>query len=225
VVIGVEMMTAEQAAEAAKGLTFEKVWAALMESRQRMEKSTVDMNERMEKSTADMKKSIADTNKVVADTNKRMEKSIAGLSKNIGGLGNTFGRFTEVMFSAGVLAKFGELGFKFNMQANQKKFYEGIRVFAEVDSVLENSEYVMLVEIKTELSIDDIKEHLTRITKVRKYMDALGDGRKIVGTVAGGIIPKRVLAYAQKRGLYALIQTGDAVAIADMPQDFKAQEW
>ena len=38
-------MTAEEAAEAAKGLTFEKVWTALVESRQRMEENSREMKE------------------------------------------------------------------------------------------------------------------------------------------------------------------------------------
>ena len=50
-----EYMTAEQAAEAAKGLTFETVWAALMETRRRMEESDRSMKERMEESDRSMK--------------------------------------------------------------------------------------------------------------------------------------------------------------------------
>ena len=191
-----ETMTAEQAAEAAKGLTFEKIWAALMESRQ-----------------------MAD------ETLQRMEKNIADLSKNIGGLGNSLGRFTEAMFSAEILKKFYELGFQFNTQANHKKFYEGGQVLAEIDSVLENGGYVMLVEIKTDLSVGNVEEHLERIAIIRKYMDAHSDARKLVGTVAGGVVPESVLKYAQKKGLYVLVQTGEAIAVADMPQGFKAREW
>ena len=45
-----EMMTAEQAAEAAKGLTFEKVWAALMESRQQMKESQMETGRQLKES-------------------------------------------------------------------------------------------------------------------------------------------------------------------------------
>ena len=198
-----ETMTAEQAIEAAKGLTFEKVWAMQMEDRRKMD----ELRQRMDESW------------------QRMEKNIADLSKNIGGLGNSLGDFIETMFSAEMMRKFDELGYQFNTQSKRKLFYNGRQFLAEVDSVLENGEYVMLVEIKTTLKTDDVERHLERIETVRQYMDARGDVRKLVGTVAGGIVPENVLVYAQSNGLYVLAQTGDSVAVADMPQGFKAQEW
>ena len=191
-----EKMTAEQAAESAKGLTFEKVWAALMEMRDSQQESQ-----------------------------KRTEKTIADLSKNIGGLGNSLGRFTETMFSTELWKKFNELGFPFTKQGPHVKFIENGQVLAEVDFFLENGEYAMIVEIKTELSIGDVDGHLEQIAKIRNYMDARDDKRKLVGAVAGGIISDNVLKYAQKKGLFVLVQTGDSVAIAAVPEGFKAREW
>ena len=202
-----ETMTAEQAAEAAKGLTFEIVWGALMESRRQMEESRRQMDQRLDESQ------------------KRIEKNMADMNKNLGGLGNSFGLFIETMFSTEILKKFDEFGFQFNTRANQKRFYEAGKVIAEIDSVLENGDYVMLVEAKTTLSNEYIDDHLERIALIRKYMDKTGDGRKLVGAVAGGVVPESVLNYAHKKGLYVLVQTGDAAAVADTPQGFKAREW
>ena len=47
----------------------------------------------------------------------------------------------------------------------------------------------------------------------------------MLGAVAGGVVHKSVLNYAQKKGLYVLIQTGDAVAIANMDRSFEARVW
>ena len=78
-------MTAEQAAEAAKGLTFEKVWAVIIET----QKSTQDMRESLQKSTQDMQKSVQETQNVMRETQretnksfKKMEKTVTALSKN-----------------------------------------------------------------------------------------------------------------------------------------------
>ncbi|MCL1875624.1 MAG: hypothetical protein FWF87_05135 [Synergistaceae bacterium] len=198
-----EMMTAEQAADAAKGLTFEKVWVALMESRQQM----IESQQRIDESQ------------------QRIEKNITDLSKNIGGLGNSLGRLTEAMFSTELWKKFNELGFPFTKQGYHMKFSENEQLLAEADFFLENGEYAMPVEIKTDLSVNDVDEHLERITKIRQYMDMHGDNRKLVGTVAGGIVSENVLKYAQRKGLFVLMQTGDSVAVADIPQGFKAREW
>ena len=66
---------------------------------------------------------------------------------------------------------------------------------------------------------------MKRIATIRQYMDTNSDSRKIVGTVAGAIVPKNVLQYAQSKGLFVIIQTGEAVAITPAPEDFNAREW
>jgi hypothetical protein len=192
----VEMMTAKQAAEAAKGLNFEIVWTALMENRQQM-----------------------------LDSQQRIEKTVADLSKNIGGLGNSLGRLTEVLFTTELWKKFNEFGFMFTQQSQHKKYTEGGKLLAEVDVFLENGEYAMLVEIKTDLSVGDVDENLERIEIIRHYMNMYNDKRKLVGAVAGGVVSENVLKYSQKKGLFVLVQTGDSVAVAAMPQGFKAHEW
>jgi hypothetical protein len=202
-----DAMTAEQALEAAKGLTFEKVWAALMESRARMEEINIQTNEKIEK------------------TYEKTAKIVAELSKNIGGIQNSIGRFIEDMFTADLRSKFNELGYPFTQQSTNKKYTENDEVITEVDAILENGEYILLAEVKTELIKLFVDYHLERLEKVRKYMDAHNDHRKIIGAVAGGVVPDSVMRYAQKKGLFVIVQSGDSSTIAKLPKGFKAREW
>jgi len=199
-----EYKSAEQAAEEAKGLTFEKVWAALQDSHRRMEEDRIKSQEKYEKEMAELRRE---------------------LNKSIGGIGDSFGRFTEGMYNAGLLKKFRKCGFSFSKQANNAKYYKDNKIIAEIDSILENGEYVMLVEIKVELSIRDVNEHIKRISVIRQYMDERDDARKIVGAVAGGTVPEEVVKYAQGKGLYVIVQSGAVAKIADAPDGFKAQEF
>ena len=144
----------------------------------------------------------------------------------IGGLGNTLGRFTEAMFSTELWKKFRKLGYTFTRQAFHVKFIdESENVFAEVDFFIENGVYALLVEVKTELSTEDVDEHIERIGKIRKHFDARGDNRKLIGAVAGGIVSENARNYAQRKGFYVLQQNGDTVSIASSPAGFKAREW
>ena len=202
-----EHMTAEQAAKAAEGLTFEIVWAALMESRERMEKSQQENDRQMKQ------------------MQKETAKLLKELSKNIGGVNNSIGQIIETMFSAELYKKFKKIGFEFTRQAECVKYTEGDRVIAEVDLLLENGDYIMLVEIKTKLSVDNIDLHLKRIDTVRGYMDTRGDSRIIIGAMAGGSVTKKMLEYAHRQGLYVVVQSGEAIAIADVPPGFIAREW
>ena len=120
--------------------------------------------------------------------------------------------------------KFNALGYDFTKGGNYR-FKESGQVLAEVDIFLENGDYAMPIEVKLDLTTDDVDEHLERIDKVRLYMDEHGDNRKLLGAVAGGIVPESVKRYAQKKGLYVLVQSGESVNIAETAKDFKAREW
>ena len=196
-----KMMTAEQAAEAAKGLTFEKVWAAMMESERKWEKS-------------------------MAESKLEWKKQMADLSKNLGGIGNSLGDLTEAMFINELWNKFSDIGIPVTRQSEHMKFGDrNKRVLAEVDLFIENGDCAIAVEIKTKMETEFVKDHLERIEIVRRYLDERGDKRKLLGAIAGGIVPENVMKYAHKHGLYVVVQNGESVSIADAPKGFKAREW
>jgi hypothetical protein len=209
-----EPITAEQAAEAAKGLTFEKVWAALMETRQRMEESS----KRTEKA-------LEESNKRMEESNKRTDKILTELSRNIGGVSNSVGQISEAMMSAELWKKFSDLGYSVTRQNSNVKIRDGKQVLAEIDLFIENGDCCILVEIKTKLTSDDVDKHIGRIGVVRSYLDRRGDSRKLLGAVAGAAVSESVRDYAQSNGLFVVIQTGDSIAIAEAPQGFMAMEW
>jgi hypothetical protein len=219
-------MTAEQAAEAGKNLDFGQVWAALLKTDEQIEK----MSKRVDKTSeevAKMSQRVDKTSDVVAKTSDVVAKTsedIAKITKNLGGIGNSLGKMTEAMFSAELWKKFSLHGFKFT-KGSRIKFSAGNTVFAEVDFFMENGEYAMPVEIKTELSVEDVDDHLKRMGKIRQYMDSHKDKRKLVGAVAGAVVSKNVLIYAQRNGFFVLVQTGNSIAIAKTPKDFKPKEW
>ncbi|MDR3191712.1 MAG: hypothetical protein LBT87_01460 [Treponema sp.] len=196
------MLTAAEAAEAAKDLSFEKVWAMFQETDKQIKELSKE----------------ADRRRVETD------RQIKELSKNIGGLNNAFGKWAEEMVSAKLWEKFKAMGYAFT-RGGPMKFWEDDRTVAQVDMFLENGDYAMPVEIKSDLGEEDVDAHVERIEKVRKQLDKRGDKRKLVGAVAGMVVSGKVREYAQKKGLYVLVQSGDSVALAEAPEGFKAREW
>jgi hypothetical protein len=69
------------------------------------------------------------------------------------------------------------------------------------------------VEVKTQANIGDIREHVERMEKLRRYFDLHHDTRKLYGAVAAAIIPGNVRDFALKQGFYVIEQSGDSVAI------------
>jgi hypothetical protein len=191
-----ENMTAEQAIEAAKGLTFEKVWAALMESREESKQKWEESKQKWEES----KQKWEEIQEKMNETHEKTAKLVTELSKNMGGLQNSVSQFIETMLSEDLCAKFNELGYEFTRLTYHTKYKENNKPLAEVDAILEDGDFILLTEVKVKLSADDVNEHLERIEIIRDYMDKRGDARKIIGAVAGGVVPGDVLRYAQKKG-------------------------
>jgi hypothetical protein len=103
--------------------------------------------------------------------------------------------------------------------------WENDRVVAESDMFLENGSNAMSMEVKSELTVSDVDEHLDRLKTIRRYMDDRGDNRKLFGAVAGAIVPVNVSKYAQKQGLYVVVPSGKSVTLMNEPGNFKHKEW
>jgi hypothetical protein len=242
-----EPMTAEQAAEWGKTLDFPTVWATIQElakerreSQQETDRKFQAMSQEADKRHEETEQQMKETARIVKELSEKADKRheeteqqmketgrlIKELSKNNGGVNRSFGRFMEEVYSARIWDKFTELGYEFTTGCRNKKFKEDRQTIAEADIFLENGLFAMLVEIKVDLTMEDIDEHIERITTIRDYLDRHGDKRTLVGAIAGGIAPENMVNYAQKKGLYVVVWSGDAAAVvAEAPPTFKAREW
>jgi hypothetical protein len=90
--------------------------------------------------------------------------------------------------------------------------------------MLENGEFALAVEVKTQLNVGHVDEHVERMEKLRRYADDRGDTRKFLGAVAGAIVAENVKAYALKKGFYVIRQSGDTVTIEN-PPGFEPKAW
>ncbi|MDR2095337.1 MAG: hypothetical protein LBP76_07440, partial [Treponema sp.] len=184
------MMTAEEAAAATKGLSFEQVWAAIGEVSRHIAEMSKNADQRQLELTQRFNETWGKIEREQEETAKRFketERYLKRVSRNIGGVNNSLGKWVEKMVSANFWEKFNDLGYVFTKDG-PCKFIENNRVVAQVDVFLENEEDAMPVEIKTDLTGEDIDEHVERIGKIRGYMEKRNDKRKLVGAVAGAIV-------------------------------------
>jgi hypothetical protein len=154
----------------------------------------------------------------------KMAAKIDNLSDTVGIIVNNQGKMIEEMFSANVWDKFDVYGYEFTKEGSIKLRENGM-IIAQVDIFLENGKYAMAVEVKSTLTNDWVDDHLERMDKIRAYMDSHNDERILVGAVAGSIVPENVRRYAEKHGLYVLLQNGENISVAEYPKKFKGKEW
>jgi hypothetical protein len=154
------------------------------------------------------------------------DRKIKEVSQIIGKLGNKIGELIEQAMSSGIVDKFNAFGYVFTRANRRVTFKNGSnKTIAEVDILLENGEFALAVEVKTDLKVEDVKEHIERMAVIRGYADARRDTRKFVGAVAGGIISEQTMHFALKSGFYVLEFSEDTVSIKTAPAPWQPRLW
>jgi hypothetical protein len=82
----------------------------------------------------------------------------------------------------------------------------------------------MAVEVKSRLRKEHVDDHAGRMALLRSYLDERGDPRKLLGAVAGAIVPPELKKYIYRHGFYVIEQSGDTVRI-DAPEGFTPRTW
>jgi hypothetical protein len=153
---------------------------------------------------------------------KETDKRINKVSADLGRLGNRLGDFIEEMVYPAAVRLFQERGIDIHeVQRNvsAKRNGEGI----EIDLLVVNDGDVVAIECKSNLSIDDINEHLERLEKLKRVLPAYIN-KNLMGAVTGMVIPENVAQYAYKKGLFVIGQTGEQLFIRN-DDKFKAKVW
>ena len=147
------------------------------------------------------------------ETNRQIEK-----------LGNRMGKIVEHMIARYLRQKFRELGLNFpKANPNSDVSDYDNNIFFQIDIMLENDDKAMLVEVRTNLTTEDVKDHIKRIEKMRAYADLHGDKRTFLGSVAGVAITANVKEYALGKGLYVIVPSGETFNI--IPPSGQPKEW
>jgi hypothetical protein len=190
------------------GLTFEQVWAALMETRARQEKTEETVN------------------KMAANVDK-MSARVDRVTANVGGLNRSMGELIETLIAAKLWEKFD--AWPYNLKRAYQRmpvFDETNRIRTDIDILLENGEYVMAVEVKASLHReDDVDYHLRRMELIRQYPPAQCKGKILLGALAGGVVNPEIRDRAHQAGLFVLELAGEAVQLAQTPAGFTPRQW
>ena len=120
--------------------SFETVWATL---------------DRVSKKQEELVKSQKETARQMQETDRRLGK-----------LGSRMGEVIEYMVVPSLMGKFRELGYDFHqVNRNSEVSDRANNIFLEIDAKLENSDKVMLVEVKTKPTTKDVQDHIRRLKK------------------------------------------------------------
>ncbi len=155
-----------------------------------------------------------------------IKKSRKEFDKKLGEITGTWGKFVESMVQPKIVEMFQTRGVAIEMSAQSVKGFKNGQVYYEIDILLVNSDTAVAVEVKSTLTLEDVKEHLERLEKIKEIKPKLFNlsGMTVFGAVAGMVIENNADRYAYRNGLFVLKQKGTIVEIMN-DSDFKAREW
>jgi len=212
----------------AKKPNFDSVWAALQEV-SAMQKENAKRQKETDRLIKENAKRQKETDHLIKENAKRQEETdriVKNNAKEIGKLGGRFGEMIEYMVVPNLLAKFHELGFIFEKIHQQTSIKDTKNnIFAEIDITLENGDKVMIIEVKSKPTAEDIKDHIERMEKVRAHANFHNDNRKYLGAIAGMVFNDNEKTFAMKNGFYTIEPSGDTFTITVPEGAYSPREW
>jgi hypothetical protein len=157
-----------------------------------------------------IKESQKETNRRFEETERILKQTsleVKAVSANIGKLGNRLREFVEEAVRPSAVRLFRACGIEVH-EGQQNIVVKRNGESMELDLLVVNDKDAVAIECKSHLSIDDVNEHLARLDKIKCLLPRYKDNR-VLGAVAGMIIPENVALYAIRKGLYVIGQNGD----------------
>ncbi len=153
---------------------------------------------------------------------KEVNKQIKEVNKQIGNLGGKWGRFVENMVAPACETVFISRGIPVHQVSQRvKKRLENKTL--EIDVLVTNENHVLVVEVKSSLGVDNVKELIQDLKEFRQFFPEYNQ-KQLYGAVAGIEIEEGADKYAYRQGLFVLAQSGETVNILNDEQ-FNPQAW
>ena len=196
----------------------------MKESEQKLDRMFQETDRLIKENAQQMKETDQKLDRKFQESAEQIRKT----SQEIGQLGSRVGNMVEDMVSGGnIIAQFRALGHHVIAHSRRKTFGErGTDASGQIDLFLEDGDVAIFVEVKTTLKNDDVLDHIERMGKYRSWMDTTGnDKKRYIGAVASPSVEDNVVRFAQRKGFYVIVQTGDIFEIIKPPEGFKPKTW
>ncbi|ODV35706.1 DUF3782 domain-containing protein [Microcystis aeruginosa] len=205
--------------------TADDVWkllAELVEAQKETERCFQETERRFQETERILKEQSLETERILKEQSLKTDRQITRLSQEIGNLGGKWGRFVENMVAPACETLFLNRDIPVHQVSQRvRKRLDGKTL--EIDVLVTNENHVLVVEVKSSLSVDDVKELIKNLTEFRQFFPEYNH-KQLYGAVAGIEIEEGADKYAYRQGLFVLAQRGENVAILN-DTDFQPKTW
>ena len=205
--------------------TADDVWkllAELVEAQKETERCFQETERRFQETERVLKEQSLETERILKEQSLKTDRQITRLSQEIGNLGGKWGRFVENMVAPACETLFLNRDIPVHQVSQRvRKRLDGKTL--EIDVLVTNENHVLVVEVKSSLSVDDVKELIKNLTEFRQFFPEYNH-KQLYGAVAGIEIEEGADKYAYRQGLFVLAQRGENVAILN-DTEFQPKTW
>ncbi len=190
--------------------SIQEIWKLFKETDERFKETDKEID-KLGKSVEETRKSAEETRKTAEITNRAVYA-----------LTGKWSRFIEGLIAPAVERLFKERGIEVDKVFQRVKTRRNGSEM-EVDILAINGEYAVLIEAKSTLKIEDVKEHVERLEKFKTFFPEYSQ-RKAVGAVGGIVIEENSDKYAYRNGLFVIGESGEAAVILN-DKNFQPKVW
>ena len=216
--------------------TFENVWKLFQETAAQMRETDRKFKEtdlkfketdrKIEETAAQMRETdrkIQETAEKTAEQMRETDRLVKDVTRQVGNLSGKWGQFVENLVAPGCRTLFAERGIPVHQvhQRIRANLDDGRNM--EIDILVVNTDVAVLVEVKSTLTVADVRDHLNRLQQFKEFFPRYADCR-VVGAVAGIVTEDKAAQFARNQGLFVIVQSGETVVLANEPE-FKPRTW
>ncbi len=187
------------------------------ESREEMERMSREadkkFNEKMERISKEADKKFNEKmERMARETEKKLNK-ISGI------FSSQWGKLMEALIEPACLKLFKSRNIDVTRTQTNTKIKRQ-QEEAEFDIILTNGTEVVIVEVKTDMTVNKIDHFIEKLSRIKIYIPELKN-KKVYGAVAGIKYSEQSDKYAYRKGLFVLRNSGDYVIEIANPFTFK----
>ncbi len=200
----------------------QEVSRQMRESMQEADRRMQEADRRMQETDRQMKETdrkMQETDRQMKETDRRMKETDRKLDR----LGDRLGEFVEGLVAPACKTLFVEWGIPVHQVSRRVEADLPGGRHIEIDLFVVNGDAVALVEVKSKLTVDDVREHLERLSVFKEFLPRYADCR-VFGAVAAMVIEENVSRFAISQGLFVIEQAGDTLRMANA-SDFTPRSW
>ncbi|MCP4695982.1 MAG: hypothetical protein GY862_03900 [Gammaproteobacteria bacterium] len=195
--------------------TLEEVWRLFRETDRLFKETSQEADRRFKEASQEADRRFKETERALKESFQETERQFRQTDRKLNKLERLFnsqwGKLVECLVEGALIKVFNERGIPIqHTVARAHGVYEGNPW--ELDIIAKNGHEVIIVEVKTTLRPDDVKNFLTKLKRVKQWMSEYA-GNTVYGAMAWITADAGAEKMTQNQGLFCIKAVGDSARI------------